>query len=46
MANTSVVYARIDTGLKITAAQLKRFRKEVRLLDFMPVRYPLVAWEP
>ena len=27
-------------------AQLRRIRKEVRSLDFMPVRYALVDWEP
>ena len=32
--------------LKTAAAQLKCIRKEVRLLDFMPARYPLVDWEP
>ena len=47
MENTSVVYARIDTDLKVTAgAQLKCIRKEVRLLDLIPARYPLVDWEP
>ena len=47
MENTSVVYARIDTDLKVTAgAQLKCIRKEVSLLDLMPARYPLVDWEP
>lgn len=47
MTNTSVVYTRLDTDLKETAAaQLKHMRKEVHLLDFMPARYPLVDWEP
>ena len=27
-------------------AQLRRIRKEVRSLDFMPARYTLVEWEP
>ena len=26
--------------------QVNRIRKEVRSLDFMPSRYPLVDWEP
>ena len=27
-------------------AQLRRIRKEVRSLDFVPARYTLVEWEP
>ena len=31
---------------KTAKAQLRRIRKEVRSLDFMPARYTLVEWEP
>ena len=31
---------------EIAKAQLRRIRKEVRSLDFMPARYTLVEWEP
>lgn len=30
----------------IATAQIDRIRKEVRSLDFMPLRYSLVDWEP
>lgn len=31
---------------KTAKALLRRIRKEVRSLDFMPARYTLVEWEP
>lgn len=31
---------------KTAVEQVKRIRKQVRSLDFMPARYALVEWEP
>lgn len=43
------IYSDIANGLFVpetATAQLRRIRKEVRSLDFMPARYTLVEWEP
>lgn len=43
------VYAYIAHELQepgIAYAQIERIRNEVRSLDFMPLRYSLVDWEP
>ncbi|MGE9874914.1 type II toxin-antitoxin system RelE/ParE family toxin [Hornefia butyriciproducens] len=43
------IYSYIANELLVpetAAAQLRRIRKEVRSLNFMPARYALVEWEP
>lgn len=43
------IYAYIAHKLQepdVAAAQIDRIRKEVCSLDFMPLRYSLVDWEP
>lgn len=49
MEDLKDIYAYIAEELQVpdTARnQVNRIRKEIRSLDFMPMRYPIVDWEP
>lgn len=49
MEDMKDIYAYIAWELHepdIATAQVNRIREEVRSLDFMPLRYSLVDWEP
>lgn len=49
MADLRSIYSYIAFELNvpyIAKNQVNRIRKEVRSLDFMPLRYALVDWEP